>query len=92
MRDSASQRGKEVGNQPGGEGNASESQKDTKIEGTNSISPFESAKVQKNELKTNWLLRANEPKSKPKSDQKPDYYATSNPTGRQWTEPRKKAP
>ena len=66
MRDSPSQRGKEVGNQPGGGGNASESQKDTKIEGTNSISPLESAKVQKNELKTNWFLGANEPKSKPK--------------------------
>jgi hypothetical protein len=70
MRDSASQRGKEVGNQPGGGGNASEAQKDTKIEGTNSISPSVSAQVQKNELKTNWFLNANEPKSKPKKGSK----------------------
>ena len=32
--------------------------KDVKIEGTNSTSPLESTKVSKNELKTNWFLRA----------------------------------
>jgi hypothetical protein len=33
-------------------------EKDTKIEGTNSITPLESAKVPKNELKTNCFLSA----------------------------------
>jgi hypothetical protein len=37
---------------------ASRCEKDVKREGTNSISPLESKKVSKNELKTNWFLSA----------------------------------
>jgi hypothetical protein len=45
-------------------------EKDVKIEGTNSISPLESTKVSKNELKTNWFLSAKRAKRTQKSGQK----------------------
>ena len=48
-------------------------EKDVKIDGTNSISPVESAKVPKNELKTNWknvLFIREKPSTNRKSDPK----------------------
>jgi hypothetical protein len=67
----ASERGKGVGNWPGGSGNTSKSEKNTKIVGTNSISPLESTKLPRNELKTNWFLSAKEAKRTQKAAKKP---------------------
>jgi hypothetical protein len=39
---------------PPSKGRKRKCKKDVKIEGTNPISPLKSAKVSKNELKTNW--------------------------------------
>jgi hypothetical protein len=46
-------------------------EKDVKIAGTNSISPLESTKVSKNELKTNWFLSEKEAKRSEKRGQNP---------------------
>ena len=47
-----------LGDHPNGEKRRQGAKKDVEIEGTNSTSPLESTKVSKNELKTNWFLRA----------------------------------
>jgi len=46
---------------------ASKTEKDTKIEGTNSLSPLESTTVIKNELKTNWFFSAKKAKQTPET-------------------------
>jgi hypothetical protein len=56
--------------------------KNVKIEGTNSISPVESVKVSKNELKTNWFLSARSAKRTPKNGQKATKCPAPNPNER----------
>jgi hypothetical protein len=51
-------------------GKGVKTQKDVKLEGTNSTSALESAKVSKNELKTNWYFGPNEPQFKPRNGTK----------------------